>query len=171
MKLLSCWNMESGGKQSVCQAMVTQNGSRINDLFSFLRWQLCFCIYTELLRLSKVTSLRSMHTLQAANTSPLRSAYLKDVCVQEWWVWGIINHSKWLKATATSRDRLNCSTFMRQNATTLKGREESLQVLYNLRVKRSHLSKVYNHKGEPPVAKICFSIEANKQITTVSCHE
>ena len=51
------------------------------------------------------------------------------------------------------------------------------QTIYTLRVKRSHMSKVYNHEGKMHmagkrhVAKTCFSIEAYKQITIASCNE
>ena len=44
------------------------------------------------------------------------------------------------------------------------------QMTYTLN-KKDHLSKVYNHKGKPHVARACFSIEAYKQITTASCDE
>lgn len=33
-------------------------------------------------------------------------------------------------------------------------------IIYTLRVKRGHLSKVFNHKVKPHVAKPCFSTEA-----------
>lgn len=52
------------------------------------------------------------------------------------------------------------------------------QTIYTLCIKRSHMSKVYNHKDKQHVvdklhaAKTCFSpIEAHKQIATANCNE
>ena len=51
------------------------------------------------------------------------------------------------------------------------------QTIYTLRVKRSHMSKLYNHKGKSHVvdklhlAETYFSIKAYEQITIVHCNE
>jgi hypothetical protein len=37
------------------------------------------------------------------------------------------------------------------------------QTIYTLRVKKSYMSKVYNHKDKSHVAKTCFPIEAYKK--------
>lgn len=51
------------------------------------------------------------------------------------------------------------------------------QTFYTLRIKKSHIRKVFNHKGKshaadkPYVSKISFSIKIYKQITIVSYNE
>ena len=51
------------------------------------------------------------------------------------------------------------------------------QTIYTIRVRKSHMSKVYNHKDKLRVAdkphseETCFSIEAHKQIAIASCNE
>lgn len=45
------------------------------------------------------------------------------------------------------------------------------QTIITLRVKRSHVNKVYNDKGKPHVTRTYFSIEWYKQTTISSYHE